>query len=97
MGVEILRRYRDYWGDRVDVEFVPFFLGGIMAGAGNRPPATVPGTQLKLGTKLILVAKALYMPKDVSRSCKLRGMPAVRLPTIFPIQSYKVAFNNLSV
>ena len=43
MGVEILRRYRDFWGDRVDVEFVPFFLGGIMAGAKNRPPATVPG------------------------------------------------------
>jgi len=44
MGVKILSRYRDYWGDRVDVEFIPFFLGGIMVGAGNRPPASVPGS-----------------------------------------------------
>lgn len=43
MGVEILRRYRDFWGDQVNVEFIPFFLGGIMAGAENRPPMTVPG------------------------------------------------------
>src|SRR5271168_2346595 len=34
MGVKVLSRYRDYWGDRVDVEFIPFFLGGIMVGAG---------------------------------------------------------------
>ena len=43
MGVEILRRYRDYWGNHIDVEFVPFFLGGIMAGAKNHPPAAIPG------------------------------------------------------
>ena len=46
MGFAILRRYRDYWGDRIDVEFVPFFLGGIMVGAKNRPPAAIPGTCL---------------------------------------------------
>jgi 2-hydroxychromene-2-carboxylate isomerase len=50
MGVKILSRYRDYWGDRVDVEFIPFFLGGIMVGASNRPPASVPGnTPLSMG------------------------------------------------
>jgi hypothetical protein len=43
MGVLVLRRYRDYWAGRIDVEFIPFFLGGIMAGTGNRPPASVPG------------------------------------------------------
>jgi 2-hydroxychromene-2-carboxylate isomerase len=43
MGVKVLSRYRDYWGDRVDVEFIPFFLGGIMVGASNSPPASVPG------------------------------------------------------
>ena len=51
IGVEILRRYRDFWGDRVDVEFVPFYLGGIMVGAKNRPPTSVPGT---IGLKLML-------------------------------------------
>lgn len=44
MGVAVLRRYRDYWGGKIDVEFIPFFLGGIMVGAKNKPPATVPGT-----------------------------------------------------
>jgi hypothetical protein len=43
MGVAVLRRYRDYWGGKIDVEFIPFFLGGIMVGAGNKPPANVPG------------------------------------------------------
>lgn len=43
MGVTTLRRYRDYWDGRIDVEFVPFFLGGIMAGANNHPPAQIPG------------------------------------------------------
>jgi hypothetical protein len=44
MGVEILKRYREFWGNKIDVEFVPFFLGGIMAGSGNKPPAFVPGS-----------------------------------------------------
>jgi hypothetical protein len=56
MGVKVLSRYRDYWGDRVDVEFIPFFLGGIMVGANNRPPASVPGNTLFWGGwKLTLV------------------------------------------
>ena len=42
MGVELLRRYQAYWGDRIDVKFIPYFLGGIMQGAGNRPPISVP-------------------------------------------------------
>lgn len=64
-----------------------------MAGTGNRPPASVPGTwlYLKISSNLIVVAKAAYMPKDISRSSKLKGMPSFRLPTVFPIQSYKVA------
>ena len=57
MGVKVLSRYRDYWGDRVDVEFIPFFLGGIMVGASNRPPASVPGNTLFFlsGWKLTMV------------------------------------------
>jgi 2-hydroxychromene-2-carboxylate isomerase len=46
MGVKVLSRYHEYWGDRVDVEFIPFFLGGIMVGAGNKPPASVAGSSL---------------------------------------------------
>jgi glutathione S-transferase kappa 1 len=89
MGVEILRRYRDYWGSRVDVEFIPFFLGGIMVGTGNRPPASVPGLY-PLSMEITGLAKAKYMPYDLARSGKLRGMPIFRSPSVFPVQSYKV-------
>ena len=44
MGVELLQRYQKAWGNSVSVDFIPFFLGGIMAGASNRPPASVPRT-----------------------------------------------------
>ena len=44
----MLIRYQKAWGHSIDVEYIPFFLGGIMVGAGNKPPATVPGTLLSL-------------------------------------------------
>jgi len=55
MGVAVLRRYRDYWGGKIDVEFIPFFLGGIMVGAKNRPPATVPGASPALPIFQLLI------------------------------------------
>ncbi len=43
IGVETLLRYRDrVWGEKVRVELVPFFLGGVMKASGNQPPATLP-------------------------------------------------------
>jgi len=97
MGVSVLRRYRDYWGNQIDVEFIPFFLGGIMVGAENRPPAAVPGgLPLALSTVNIILAKAIFVQKDVQRSSKLMGLAPLRQPTIFPIQSYKVSIPTLS-
>jgi 2-hydroxychromene-2-carboxylate isomerase len=93
MGVEILRRYQEYWGDRVDVQYIPFFLGGIMQGSKNRPPAAVPGitnNSLFQPRYIDLLAKGLYMQKDLARSGKLLGMPRFKQPSVFPIQSYKV-------
>ena len=39
-AVEILERYRKAWD--LTIVYRPFFLGGVMVAAGNRPPATVP-------------------------------------------------------
>ena len=61
-----------------------------MAGAKNRPPITVPGTYPLTVDVNIVLAKALYTPKDLARSGKIMGMPNFRQPTIFPVQSYKV-------
>jgi hypothetical protein len=66
MGVELLRRYQAYWGDRIDVKFVPYFLGGIMQGSGNRPPISVPGSppcQSKLS-----VSKGIIYPEGFGTS-----------------------------
>lgn len=90
MGVEILRRYRDFWGGRVDVEFIPFFLGGIMVGAKNRPPISVPGNHLLKVDVNVVLAKGVHTTKDMARSGKIMGMPKFCQPSIFPIQSYKV-------
>lgn len=97
MGVSVLRRYRDYWDDKIDVEFIPFFLGGIMVGANNRPPATVPGSlPFAVSTLNRIPAKAIFGQKDVQRSSKLMGLAPLRQPTIFPVQSYKVSLTTLS-
>ncbi|KAL8578227.1 hypothetical protein ACOMHN_040988 [Nucella lapillus] len=49
---EILCRYRPHWN--MELKLRPFFLGGIMQGSGNKPPATNP-------------SKAAYMVSDVLR------------------------------
>jgi glutathione S-transferase kappa 1 len=37
---EILERYKSAWN--LTIIYRPFFLGGVMVGANNKPPATVP-------------------------------------------------------
>ena len=65
----ILSRYRSFWN--LDVSFKPFFLGGIMAGSNNTPPAYVPNRarflaeDLKRNVAWIgLEGKFLYMPSN---------------------------------
>jgi glutathione S-transferase kappa 1 len=37
---QILKRYRWIW--KLNIDFRPFFLGGVMTGSGNQPPAFIP-------------------------------------------------------
>lgn len=45
-----------------DLQFKPFFLGGVMAGTGNQPPGTV-------------VAKGAYLSLDLIRCARHIGIP----------------------
>ncbi|XP_047018052.1 glutathione S-transferase kappa 1 isoform X2 [Ictalurus punctatus] len=40
LAFEVLCRYRNVWN--IELKFHPAFLGGVMQGSGNRPPAMVP-------------------------------------------------------
>jgi len=60
-----MKRYRFIWN--FDVHFRPFFLGGIMSGSGNQPPALVPN-------------RAVFLARDLDRNIawfnlKFLGMP----------------------
>ncbi|XP_067250603.1 glutathione S-transferase kappa 1 [Chanodichthys erythropterus] len=52
LAFEVLCRYRNVWN--IDLKFKPAYLGGVMHGSGNRPPAVVPN-------------KFLYMNQDLKR------------------------------
>ncbi|XP_062848655.1 glutathione S-transferase kappa 1-like [Trichomycterus rosablanca] len=65
LGFEVLCRYRNVWN--IELKLRPAFLGGVMQGSGNRPPAMVPN-------------KALYMMKDVRRLANYFNVP-VRSPS----------------
>jgi glutathione S-transferase kappa 1 len=41
MAFVVLQRYRRYW-NITDLDLQPVFLGGIMQGALNKPPLTIP-------------------------------------------------------
>lgn len=57
---ETLCRYRGPWN--MDLKLQPFYLGGIMHGSGNQPPATIPN-------------KARYMMTDLERLAKYFDVP----------------------
>ncbi len=58
------------------LEYRPFFLGGVMAATGNRPPGTVE-------------AKGKWMNADLSRFSARYGVPFVRNPT-FPMNTLAI-------
>ncbi|KAH6681441.1 putative glutathione S-transferase kappa 1 [Halenospora varia] len=56
----------------VTVDFVPFFLGGVNVGSGNKPPWTLP-------------AKAKYGSFDTARALKYHGRTGeIATPSFFP-------------
>ncbi|XP_054477653.1 glutathione S-transferase kappa 1-like [Anoplopoma fimbria] len=60
LGFEVMCRYRHVWN--IELKLRPAFLGGIMQGAGNKPPGLVPN-------------KFLYMTKDLNRLSGYFGVP----------------------
>uniref|UniRef100_A0A1A8HHY0 Glutathione S-transferase kappa n=1 Tax=Nothobranchius korthausae TaxID=1143690 RepID=A0A1A8HHY0_9TELE len=60
LGFEVMCRYRNVWN--IDLKLRPAFLGGIMQGAGNKPPGVVPN-------------KFLYMTKDLERLSRYFDVP----------------------
>ncbi|KAK3104461.1 hypothetical protein FSP39_002497 [Pinctada imbricata] len=59
-SMPVICRYKTKWN--IDLKLKPFFLGGIMQGADNRPPGVVP-------------SKAIYLIKDVERCSDYFGVP----------------------
>ncbi|VDM38690.1 unnamed protein product [Toxocara canis] len=57
-----LLRYEKSWP--IEVNLVPFFLGGVMKATGNKPPMMTP-------------AKAIYMNKDLQRNADYWGVKLV--------------------
>ncbi|XP_032374723.1 glutathione S-transferase kappa 1 [Etheostoma spectabile] len=60
LGFEVMCRYRHVWN--IELKLRPAFLGGVMQGAGNKPPGVVPN-------------KFLYMTKDLNRLSEYFGVP----------------------
>nr|XP_057909533.1 glutathione S-transferase kappa 1-like [Doryrhamphus excisus] len=60
LAFEVMCRYRTVWN--IDLKLRPAFLGGIMHGAGNKPPGLVPN-------------KFAYMNEDLKRLAKYFNVP----------------------
>ncbi|KAF4684003.1 hypothetical protein FOZ60_008369 [Perkinsus olseni] len=65
---QTLKQYRTAWN--VDVVLRPVFLGGIMKGSKNRPPAMVPN-------------KGKYMQEDLRRAARILDVLMLRAPRNF--------------
>ncbi|KAF9314159.1 Glutathione S-transferase kappa 1 [Podila horticola] len=72
-GVLLLNKLKATHWSNVDVELKPFFLHGIMQGAGNQPPATV-------------AAKGTYMFADLIKVSNVAGLP-FKFPSSFPLMT----------
>lgn len=65
LAFEVMCRYRNMWN--IDLKLRPAFLGGIMQGSGNKPPAVIPN-------------KFAYMAKDLARLGQYFDVP-LRYPS----------------
>lgn len=74
-AIVYLRKQRQALADYgIEVEFFPFFLGGVNVATGNKPPSTVP-------------AKNKYGPYDLKRAVTFFGTPQLSGPPFFPMLS----------
>ncbi|KAG9248270.1 putative glutathione S-transferase kappa 1 [Calycina marina] len=55
----------------ITINYIPFFLGGVNVGSGNKPPWSLP-------------AKAAHGAFDSDRAKKHHGMQAIAFPDFFP-------------
>jgi len=80
---EVFTRYigSNKWNN-IDFRLKPVFLGGVMQGSGNRPPAQIP-------------AKAVWLLQDIVRNSTYFQI-AIRQPDQFPINTLN-AMRLLSV
>ncbi|KAM8826682.1 glutathione S-transferase kappa 1-like [Synchiropus picturatus] len=60
LAFEVMCRYRTVWN--IDLKLRPAFLGGVMQGAGNKPPGLVPN-------------KFLFMTRDLARLAEYFNVP----------------------
>ena len=69
---QVLRRYRSRWqrSSNVSFELCPVFLGGVMKGSGNQPPALV-------------AAKGSWLIGDLERNSALYDYPILQSPGNF--------------
>ncbi|XP_033108967.1 glutathione S-transferase kappa 1-like [Anneissia japonica] len=73
LAFEILGRYRKKWN--IDLQYKPFFLGGIMHGSDNKPPGLNP-------------MKAMYMMQDLGNMRDYTGVPiSTSTPAFFEQRS----------
>ncbi|CAH1775146.1 unnamed protein product [Owenia fusiformis] len=73
IAFEVLTRYQNKWN--IDLKLKPFFLGGIMQGSGNKPPAMVPN-------------KGAYMLHDIERLKQYYNVP-MNQPSDFAEVAFK--------
>ncbi|KAM9488395.1 glutathione S-transferase kappa 1-like [Clarias gariepinus] len=73
LAFEVLCRYRNVWN--IELKLRPAFLGGVMQGSGNRPPAMVQN-------------KGQYLAKDLTRLAPYMNVP-LRQPSDFAEVMFK--------
>ncbi|XP_047018027.1 glutathione S-transferase kappa 1 isoform X1 [Ictalurus punctatus] len=74
LAFEVLCRYRNVWN--IELKFHPAFLGGVMQGSGNRPPAMVPN-------------KGEYLVKDLTRLASYMNVPLCQPSNTFEVMFEK--------
>lgn len=80
LAFEVLCRYRNVWN--IDLKFKPAYLGGVMHGSDNQPPAMVPN-------------KFHYMTKDLERVSGYFGIPLYPPSDVFEAMFEKGTLNTM--
>ena len=89
-SAQVLTRYRRAWN--YELVFRPFLLGGVMKGAGNKPPGQVPAKGSYMMTDLTRMSAYLHVPlsqpNDIADVLFRKGsLRAMRLLTAAALHS----------